>query len=176
MLMDQPLANYVRLQCQYTMPPMKYTHACALWCFVRLMYQISMYSHYDDVIMSAIASRITSLTIFYLIVYSRADLRKHQSSASLAFVRGIHRGPVNSPHKGSVTRKIFPFDDVIMPVICLLIFVKFSSWKLIISCHNASEGTPTDMSLQYQTKLQWNTTKREWCAYFWYLLHIPSMF
>ena len=60
--------------------------------------------------MGAIASQITSLTI----VYSDADQRKHQSSASLAFVRGIHRGPVNSPHKWPVTRKMFPFDDVIM--------------------------------------------------------------
>ena len=41
-----------------------------------------------------------------------ADQRKHQSFASLAFVRGIHWLPVNSPHKGSVTRKKFPFDDV----------------------------------------------------------------
>ena len=47
-------------------------------------------------------------------VYSGADQRKLQSSASLVFVRGIHRGPVNSPHKGPVTRKVFPFDDVIM--------------------------------------------------------------
>ena len=70
--------------------------------------------HYDDVIMDAIASQITSLTIVYSIVYSDADQRKHQSSASLAFVRGIHRGPVNSPHKWPVTRKMFPFDDVIM--------------------------------------------------------------
>ena len=46
--------------------------------------------------------------------YSGADHRKHQSSASLAFVRGIHRGPVNSPHKWPVTRKMIPFDDVIM--------------------------------------------------------------
>ena len=44
----------------------------------------------------------------------RTDQRKHQSSASLAFMRGIHRGPVNSPHKRPVTRKTFPFDDVIM--------------------------------------------------------------
>ena len=43
-----------------------------------------------------------------------ADQKKHQSSASLAFVRGIHRWPVNSPHKGPVTRKMFPFGDVIM--------------------------------------------------------------
>ena len=47
-------------------------------------------------------------------VYSDADQRKHQSSTSLAFVRGIHRGPVNSPHKWPVTRKMLPFDDVIM--------------------------------------------------------------
>ena len=70
--------------------------------------------HYDDVTMSLMASQITSLTIVYSTVYSGANQRKHQSSASLAFVRGIHRGPVNSPHKWPVTRKMFPFDDVIM--------------------------------------------------------------
>ena len=64
--------------------------------------------------MMEMASQITSLAIVYTIVYSDADQRKHQSSASLAFVRGIHRGPVNSPHKWPVTRKMFPFDDVIM--------------------------------------------------------------
>ena len=72
------------------------------------------HSHYNNVIIGAIASLITSLTIVYLSVYSDADQRKHQSSASLAFVRGIHRGPVNSPHKWPVTQKMFPFDDVIM--------------------------------------------------------------
>ena len=71
-------------------------------------------SHYDDVIMDSIASQITSLTIVYSNVYSGADQSKHQSSASLAFVWGIHRGPVNSPHKWPVTRIMFPFDDVIM--------------------------------------------------------------
>ena len=75
-------------------------------CFITL--------HYDDVTMGAIASQITSLTIVYSTVYSGADQSKHQSSASLAFVWGIHRGPVNSPHKWPVTRKMFPFDDVIM--------------------------------------------------------------
>ena len=64
--------------------------------------------------MTMMASQITSLTIVYLIVYSGIDQRKHQSSASPAFVRGIHRWPVNSPHKWPVTRKMFPFDDVIM--------------------------------------------------------------
>ena len=71
--------------------------------------------HYDDVIMGTIVSQITSLTIVYSTVYSDADQRKHQSSASLVtFVWGIHRGPVNSPNKWPVTRKMFPFDDVIM--------------------------------------------------------------
>ena len=72
------------------------------------------HDHYNDIIMGAIASQITSLMIVYSIVYSGADQRKHQSSTSLAFVRGIHQGPMNSPHKGSVTRKMFPLDDVIM--------------------------------------------------------------
>ena len=66
--------------------------------------------------MGPIASQITSLTSVYSIVYSEADQRKHQSSASPAFVRGIHRWPVNSPHKWPVTRKMFPFDDVIMSI------------------------------------------------------------
>ena len=70
--------------------------------------------HYSDVIMSAMASQITGVMIVCLNVCSVADQRKHQSSMSLAFVRGIHRWQVNSPHKGPVTRKMFPFDDVIM--------------------------------------------------------------
>ena len=64
--------------------------------------------HYNDVIMGGvIASQITRLTSVYSTVYSGADQRKHQSSASLAFVLGIHRGPVNSPHKWPVRRKCF---------------------------------------------------------------------
>ena len=70
--------------------------------------------HYDDIIISTMASQITSLTVVYSSVCSGADQRKHQSSASLAFVRGIHRWPVNSLYKGPVTRKMFLFDDVIM--------------------------------------------------------------
>ena len=80
----------------------------------RLTYFHNWPPHYNDVIMGAMASHITSLTIVYSPVYSGADQRKHQSSASLPFVWGIHRWPVNSPHKGPVTRKMLPFDDVIM--------------------------------------------------------------
>ena len=72
--------------------------------------------HYDDVIMTMLASQITSLTVVYSIVYSGVNQRKHQSSASLAFVQEIHRGPVNFPHKWPVTRKMFPFDDVVMKI------------------------------------------------------------
>ena len=64
--------------------------------------------------MGAMGSQITSLTIVYSIVHSGVDQRKHQSSTSLAFVRGIHRWPMNSPHKWPVTWKMIPFDEVIM--------------------------------------------------------------
>ena len=64
--------------------------------------QCLMTFHYCDVIMSAVASQITSLTI----VYSDTDQRKHQSSASLTFARGIHRSPVNLPHKWPVMRNV----------------------------------------------------------------------
>ena len=76
--------------------------------------QNNIIPHYSDVIMGAIASQITSLAIVYSTVYSVADQRKHQSSASLAFVLGIHRWPMNSPHNWPVTRKMFLFDDVTM--------------------------------------------------------------
>ena len=89
------------------------------WCSAGIFRQ----KHYIDVIMSAMASQITSLTIVYSIVYSGTEQRKHQSSALLAFVWGIYRRPVNSMHKGPVTRKMFPFDDVIMntPITWLLV-------------------------------------------------------
>ena len=74
--------------------------------------------HYSDVIMSPMDSQNTSLTIVYSTVYS--DQRKHQSTASLAFVSEIHQWPVNSPQKGPVTRRMFPFDDVIMNIMELL--------------------------------------------------------
>ena len=100
------------------------------------LYYILLGSHYNDVIMRLIASQITSLTIVCSIVYSDADQRKHQSSASLAFVRGIQRGPVNSPHKGPATRKMFPFDDVIMES---LVLSKTITW---INVDSSSIGTP----------------------------------
>ena len=85
--------------------------------------------------MGTMPSQITSLTSVYSTVYSGADQSKHQSSASLAFVWGIHRGPVNSPHKWPVTRKMFPFDDVIMTY--------STTFKLLVNYgHNLPDSTP----------------------------------
>ena len=72
--------------------------------------------HYNDFIMGTMASQITSLTIIYSTINWGTDQRKHQSSSSLAFVRGIHWWTVNALHKGPVTRNMFPFDDVIMVI------------------------------------------------------------
>ena len=66
--------------------------------------------------MGDMESQITSLTIVYLTVDSGADQSKRQSSASLAFVWGIHRWPVNSPHKRPLTQRMSPFDDVIISI------------------------------------------------------------
>ena len=84
--------------------------------------------------MGAMASQITSLAIVYSTVYLGADQRKHQSSVSLAFVRGIHRWPVNSPHKWPVTREMSPFDDVII-IRCQQIREGFILWRLLSLTH-----------------------------------------
>ena len=72
--------------------------------------------HYSDVIMGAMASQITSLTIVYSTFYSGADWRKHHSSTSLAFVRGIHHWPGTGefPAQMASNAEMFPLDDVIM--------------------------------------------------------------
>ena len=70
--------------------------------------------HYSDAIMSPITSQITRITSVYSTGCSGTDKKRHQRTLSLAFVRGIHRWPVNSLHKGPVTWKGFPFHDVIM--------------------------------------------------------------
>ena len=81
-------------------------------------------------LMGAITSQITSLIIVYWIVNSGAGQSKHQISASLAFVRGIHQRLVNSPHKWPVTRKKFLFDHVIMVTKNIsLDKIKWVSWN-----------------------------------------------
>ena len=75
---------------------------------------------------------ITGVSIAYSTVCSGANQRKHQSSASLAFARGIHLWPVNSPHKGPATRKMFPFDDVIM----------WNTWHNLLRLSQTSNAIP----------------------------------
>ena len=106
-------AIFSRSQCVKIHPHGRQGPVYSTWCG-DMAAGDSPTKHYSDVIIDATASQINSLTIVYSTVYSSADQRKHQSSASLAFVWGIHRWPVNSPHKWPITRKIFLFDDVIM--------------------------------------------------------------
>ena len=89
------------------------SHQCAVDGLAPLTAEISA-DHYSDVIMGAMASQITSLTIVFSTVYWGTDQRKHQSSVTLAFVGGIPRWLGNSPHKWPATWKMFPFDDIIM--------------------------------------------------------------
>ena len=74
--------------------------------------------HCRDAIMSAMAFQITGVPI----VCWGADQRKHHNSLPLPFVKLIHRSPADYPHKGPVTLKIFPFDDVIMKACVLKTF------------------------------------------------------
>ena len=85
----------------------------------------NIHRYYGDVIMRTMVSQVTSVWMVCSTVCSGAHQRKHRSSASLAFVRGIHRWPVNSPHKRQVKRKMFPLDDVI---------VNLESLQSIVSC------------------------------------------
>ena len=110
--------------------------------------------------MGAMTSQITSLTIVYTSVYSGADQSKHQGSASLAFVRGIHWWPVNSPHKWPVTRKMFPFDDVIMNSFISGYHIAANFY----SCHDGSFFVPCaiffSVILQQYEWRQWAEWKR----------------
>ena len=127
--------------------------------------------------MGAIASQITSLTIVYPNVYLDADQRKHQSSMSLAFVGRIRRRPVNSPHKSPVTRKMFPFDDVIM------IFESLPCWFTLLSharsletntCLNSSlclhwwHRSCCDDNIRWQQS--WHYDNSQYSAYAWSVL------
>ena len=111
--------------------------------------------------MSAMASQNTSVTIVYSTVYSGAHQRKHQSSASLAFVMGIHWG--------SVTRKMFPFYDVItwMTLAQELkydkpAFVRVKAWYRQATSHYLSECWPTSMSPSVVTWPQSLTEETKW--------------
>ena len=103
-------------------------------------------THYSDVIMSAMVYQITSHTSVYSAIYSGAHKRKHQSSASLAFVRGIHR----SPHTGPITRKMFPLDDVIMNFYLLIFCILDNEDMNRKQCHAQSWSVSAHFSIGQQ--------------------------
>ena len=115
------------------------------------------------------ASQISGVSIIYSTIYSGADQRKHQSSASLAFVRGIHRWPVNSPHKGPVTWNMFPFDDVIVSTI------------LAVSTHNSPSDSwkygsnRREIRTSKHRLLQWLKLTTEDCIYQYVDIHINTL-
>ena len=128
---------------------------------------LSNHELYGDVIMSATASQITSLTIVYPIVYSGANQRKQQTSASLAFVRGMQRWPVNSPHKGPVTRKIFPCDDVIIRMNKLCLKYWFKTYLETAHWNPTITHTSSQIVLKFCTKLSitamlWGKCSSDW--------------
>ena len=86
----------------------------AIWAHSELPIGSAVCLFISDIIMSTMASQVTSASIVCLVVGLGRVQRKHQISALLAFVRGIHRWPDDSPHKGPVTPTNFPFDNAIM--------------------------------------------------------------
>ena len=127
---------------------MNYTHRFLVFCLVVVISS----AHYGDVIMDTMASQITSHTIVYPTVYSDTDQRKHQSSAPLAFVWGIHRWPVNSPHKRPVMRKVFPFDNVIMYLLIHIThFICGTSFFIVSIVPNQGGGTITTETVLTRT-------------------------
>ena len=119
--------------------------AMIICCFIKFSLHVFLpitvdAVHYCGVIMGTNVSQMTRLTVVYSTVYSGADRRKHKSSVSLAFVRGMLRWPVNSPHKGPVTWKMFPFDDVIL----ITSFVRrYHSMKTLTRLLAIYEGNPS---------------------------------
>ena len=92
-------------------------------------------SHFSYIILSAMTSQITRVSTVCPTVCPSADQRKPQSSASLVFVWEIHWWSVDSPHKGPVIRKMFPFDDVIM-----LSLSGWTSWLYLLYHYRQSKA------------------------------------
>ena len=133
-------------------------------------------AHYNDVIMSAMASPITSPTSVQSTVYSR---RRSKETSKLC--AGIHRSPVNSPHKGPVTRKMFPFEDVIMkschceclphicPEICILDCIN-ALWNSDAKRRHRSGSTLA----QVPSHFLYTSCVSLWDLHFWKQSHISK--
>ena len=127
-------------------------------------------AHYSDVIMGTTASQITRLTIVYSTIYSGADQRKHQGSASLAFVQGIHRSPVNSPHKGPVTRKMFPFHYVIVNGLRSFSYLGSNLWNDLVNLDPAIAKIGFNELIEFLK--DWGPNTNDGFSYEWHVSRI----
>ena len=135
--------------------------------------------------MNAMVSQITGVLIVHSIVCSDADRRKHQSSTLLAFVRGIHRWLVNSPHKGPVTRIMFPFDDVIMQPefllnnsILVLIHTDVMTWLIANIDAYSHTGSLHDIKKTVHWMCQYAKSSRIYVffSYAWWRHDVETLF
>ena len=120
---------------------------CSWICFLHCGY------HYCDVILNAMTHQIAGVSIDNSTVCSGADQRTQQSPMLLSFVRGINRWPVDPTHKGSVTQKMFLFDDVIM-------FICFC-W-IMIFIHPQYSGSFTEPRAYHDEVIKWKHFWRNW--------------
>ena len=113
--------------------------------------------HYIDVIMSAIASQITGVSIVYSTVCSGLDQRKHQSSASLAFVRGFHQWPVNSLQKGQQRETCFHFMTSSCDTDSPVIMRSSSDICMYVYSHDSSKKANNTIKYAYTIKYAFNS-------------------
>ena len=111
----------------------------------------------------------------------RRRSKKNQSSASLAFVWGIHRWLVNSPHKGPVTRKMFPFDDVIMNLLTTPVrFCRYKRvtgtqiWGMSPSDHCCCHYSGTSQSFPV-LHLTWSSSNLQGAEVTWINYRVPTL-
>ena len=109
---------------------------------------------YSDIIMNVTPSHIIGVSIICSAVCSGADQRKYQSSASLAFVRGIHWSPVDSPRKGPLARKMLPFDDVPMYYLTKYDISLLMMGYIYFIRHNINRGKKNKLNIHLDT---WDT-------------------
>ena len=102
--------------------------------------------------MSTIASKITGVSMAHSTVCSYGYQRKRQSAASLAFVRGIHLWPMNSLHKRQVSRKMFPFNDIIMSPCTVRCSETYTRDEVIVMCDKDHTRFYMDASMKFNLR------------------------
>ena len=124
LMMVNLFGNHIEGLAQYcgnsTMLAVELPQSCAkalIWISSDIFHQLICREescHHNGVIMGAIESQIISLTIAYSIIFFRRRSKKTSKLRVTGLCAGNSPGTVNSPHKWPVTRKMFPFDDVIV--------------------------------------------------------------